>query len=204
MSVAPHAKNGGRYRTWRFNQFLHTSLLPQASIGLAPSNTMDPTDIILKLFQDMFLTQEKPASVTYIHLRVSRAAFDHCVSCGKAQTQLPDLPFTGYLQANDTIDRQRLTKWLDMTWDAVGEQLRSHGPYRADYLEPSHATAAAFVYFCVHGTAAVQRAGRKPKGGGPPTDSAVNHCPASTRRFPMLHGTTSCGFFSAPARPLPQ
>ena len=175
MSFAKHTKPCGRYKTWRFGHVLHTSLLPRASSGLAPTTTTDPADVILRLFQDYFLTQGKPECVIYIHLRVSRAAFDTCVSSGKAQIQLTELPFTGYLQTNAIIDQQRLTKWLDMTWDAVGARLGSHGPYLEDFLEPSPATAAAFVYFRVHGTPALSKGGRGKKAGDPSADSAVNH-----------------------------
>ena len=68
----------------------------------------------------MFMIKEKPDCVVYIHLRVSRAAFDNCVSCGKASTPLPDLPFTGYMQANGTIEQKLLIKWLNIQWDPVG------------------------------------------------------------------------------------
>ncbi len=56
----------------------------------------------------MLLTHGKPDCVVYIHLRVSRSAFDSCVSCGKAQAPLPDLPFTGYMQAAQAMYLERL------------------------------------------------------------------------------------------------
>jgi hypothetical protein len=127
-----------------------------------------------------------PDCVVYIHLRVSRPAFDNCVSCGKAQDPLPDPPFTGYMQAAQAIDLQRLNKWFDVTWDPVGAKLSSHGPYRRDILHPDHATAAAYVYFPVHGVAALGKG--DPATSRPPNlyesvslspkDSAVNHCPS--------------------------
>jgi hypothetical protein len=98
-----------RYSTaWRFSHILHTYLLPQASSGLAPSNTSTetPEDIILRLLQDMLLTVGKTDCVVYINLRVSRSAFDNCVSRGKAQDPLPDLPFTGYMHTAHAIDLQ--------------------------------------------------------------------------------------------------
>ncbi len=152
MSSASH---GGRFRTWRFSHILHTSLHPQASSALAPPTTINPEEVILSLFKNLFRIQEN------IHLRVSRAAFDNCVSCGKAGAPLPDLPFTGYMQADSAIERNRLNKWLDIQWNAVGSSLRSHCPYREDFLEPSQETAAAFVYFPVHGVAANAKCGRK-------------------------------------------
>ena len=179
MSSASHRD---RFRTWSFSHILHTSLHPQASSGLAPSTTINPEDIILSLLKNMFKIQEKPECVIYIHLRVSRAAFDNCVSCGKASTPLPDLPFTGYMQADSAMELNRLIKWLNIQWDPVGGSLRSHGPYREDFLEPSLETAAAFVYFPVHGVAAVAKSGRRPKSGGPPKDPAVNHCSMSIRK----------------------
>ena len=123
----------------------------------------------------MFRPQERPECVIYIHLRVSRAAFDNCVSCGKAGVPLPDLPFTGYMQTDSAMELNRLIKWLNIQWDPVGSSLRSHGPYREDFLEPSQETAAAFVYFPVHGVAAVGKCGRKGKNGGPTKAPAVNH-----------------------------
>ena len=123
----------------------------------------------------MFKIQEKPECVVYIHLRVSRAAFDNCVSCGKASAPLPDLPFTGYMQANDTIELNRLIKWLEIQWDPVGGKLISDDSYRKDFLEPSQQTAAAFVYFRVHGVPAVGKGGRKANSGAPSKAPAVNH-----------------------------
>ena len=126
----------------------------------------------------MFRPQEKPECVIYIHLRVSRAAFDNCVSCGKASAPLPDLPFTGYMQANSAMELNRLIKWLNIQWDPVGGKLNSHDPYRKDFLEPSQDTAAAFVFFRVHGVPAVGKGGGnsgKAKSGGPPKAPTVNH-----------------------------
>ena len=74
----------------------------------------------MRLLQDMLVNDGKPECVVYIHLRVSRFAFDNCVSCGKEGRPLPDLPFTGYMQAKATIDLQRLEKWFAMTWVPVG------------------------------------------------------------------------------------
>jgi hypothetical protein len=183
-----------RYRTWHFSHILHTSLLPQASSGLAPSNnsTETPEDTILRLFQDMLLTDGMPDCVVYIHLRVSRSAFDSCVSCGKAQAPLPDLPFTGYMQAAQAIDLQRLKKWFDMKWDPVGAKLGSHGPYLRDFLHPDRATAAAYVCFSVHGVAALGKGGRPPQRRGLPKDSAVNHYPASIREFQTIAAVLPC------------
>ena len=123
MSSASH---GGRFRTWRFSHILHTSLIPQACSGLAPSTAINPEDTILSLFKNMFMIKEKPDCVVYIHLRVSRAAFDNCVSCGKASAPLPDLPFTGYMQANGTIEQKLLIKWSNIQWDPVGGSLMTN------------------------------------------------------------------------------
>jgi hypothetical protein len=131
----------------------------------------------------MLLIDGMPDCVVYIHLRVSRSAFDSCVSCGKAQAPLPDLPFTGYMQAAQAIDLQRLKKWFDMKWDPVGAKLGSHGLYLRDFLHPDRATVAAYVYFSVHGVAALGKGGRPPQ---LPKDSAVNHCPASIREFQTI------------------
>ena len=191
MSSACHR---GRFRTWCFSHILHTSLHQQASSGLASSTTINPEDVILSLFQNLFKIQEKPECVVYIHLRVTREAFDDCVSCGKAGVPLPDLPYAGYMQANSAIQLNRLIQWLDIQWDPIGGSLRSHSPYRKDFLDPNQMTAVAFVYFPVHGIAAVGKCGRKSKSGVPPKAPAVNHCSMSimNSKTPMLHYASAC------------
>ena len=66
-----------RCRTWNFSHTLYTSILPEATRGLHPTSTIDPFALIKSLFEKLF--KEGPAPVFYIHLRVSRAAFDLCV-----------------------------------------------------------------------------------------------------------------------------
>ena len=184
MSSASH---GRRYRTWHFSHILHTSLCTGASFALGPQSLTDPWYAIRYLFQRLILTDRKPECVVYIHLRVSRAAFDNCVSCGKACAPLPDLPFTGYMQADSAVDLSRLSSWLDFTWEPVGSKLSSHPPYQEDFEKPDSATAAAFVYYPLHGVAALGKGGRRAKGGAPSTAPAVNHCSSSIRKIPMLH-----------------
>ena len=134
-----------------------------------------PVETILWLFKNMFVTNAKPEIVTYIDLPVSKAVFDHCVSCGKACTDLPDLPFTGYMQASATISRECLIKWLDIQWEPVGSKLNSNDAYRKDFLEPNDATAAAYVYFPVHGVANLKKVGRNAKRGGPRPTAQGSH-----------------------------
>ncbi len=45
-----------------------------------------------------------------------------------------------------------------MRWNPVGAKLSSYGPYLRYLLHPDHATAAACVYFPVHGVAALGKA----------------------------------------------
>ena len=90
-----------RFRTWNFSHTLYTSILPEATRGLHPTSTIDPFVLIKSLFENLF--KESPAPVFYIHLRVSRAAFDLCVSCGKTGAALPDLPFAGFIQARSLV-----------------------------------------------------------------------------------------------------
>ena len=84
-----------RSRTWHFSHTLYTSLRPEAARGLSPTSSIDPWDFIKHMFHDLF--EQGPATVSYIHLRVSRQAFDHCVACGKSGSALPDLPFSGFI-----------------------------------------------------------------------------------------------------------
>lgn len=178
------AKHRARFCTWQFSHILHTSLLPEAIGGLCnlspASSSIDPWDIILGQFRKLFMTAKMPDCITYIHLRVSRAAFENCVWSGRNGASLPDLPFTGYIQAKDAIDQSRLSSWLDVQWNPVGAKLIAHAPYRDDFLANSEdATAAAFVYFPVHGVAALAKGGRRPK--GLPATPTVNRCSTSVR-----------------------
>jgi hypothetical protein len=70
-----------RYRTGNFSHTLYTSIPPEAPRGLHPTSTVDPFVIIKSLLDKPF--KDGPAHVVYIHLRVSRAVFDLCVSCWK-------------------------------------------------------------------------------------------------------------------------
>ena len=159
----------GRFRTWRFSHILYTSLLPEAASGLGPRcPSINPWDIIKRQFDKLFKTHKRPECVVYIDLRVSRSAFDNCVSCGRAGAPLPDLPFGGYIQAGTTVGLSILQKWLDAKWTPLGCKLCSSKQYREEFIAPDDSTAAAFVYFLVHGNAALETGGRPSKGKRPP------------------------------------
>ena len=123
-----------RCRTWNFSHTLYTSILPEATRGLHPTSTIDPFVLIKSLFEKLF--KEGPAPVFYIHLRVSRAAFDLCVSCGKTGAALPDLPFAGFIQARSLVGLSILQPWLDARWTPVGSKLHSDPRYRNEFLAP--------------------------------------------------------------------
>jgi hypothetical protein len=89
-----------RSRTWHFSHTLYTSLKPEAVLWLQTSS-IDPWDFIKLMFIDLF--KQGPEAVFYIHLRVSREAFNHCVACGRSDSALPDLPFSGFIQATSTV-----------------------------------------------------------------------------------------------------
>ncbi len=154
-----------------------------------PILVQNPENVILRLFQDILWPKgsqsASPTScVSYIHLRVSRAVIDNCVSRGKAQDPLPDLRQTIPLIYNVWKNSSTCHGILSDV------NLSSHGPYNQDFLEPSHATAAAYVYFPVHGAAALGKGGRPAKRGGrgvPPNNSAVNYFSASLCKFQLLH-----------------
>jgi hypothetical protein len=158
-----------RVRTWKFSHTLYTSILPEARSGLHPTSTIDPFVLINSLFDKLF--QQGPEPVIYIHLRVSRAAYDLCVACGKnGAAALPDLPFTGFIQASSTVSLSILQKWLDALWTPVGSKLRKDPQYQDEFLAPDHAT---FVYFLVRGQPALGTGGR---GRRNPKAPAVSLC----------------------------
>ena len=82
-------------RTRHFSHTLFTSLNPEAARGLSPTSSIDPWDFIKRMFDDLF--KQGPEADLYIHLRVSREAFDHCVACGRSDSALPNLPFSGFV-----------------------------------------------------------------------------------------------------------
>ena len=146
-----------RSRTWRFSHTLYTCVKPDAALGLCPTSSIDPWDFIKSMLDDLF--KHGPRTVVYIHLRVSRADFDRCVACGRSGTALPNLPFTGFIQAKSTVRQSLLQAWLDAVWTPVGSKLCSNPQYRREFMEPTD--AAAFVYFLVRGKPALEKAGRK-------------------------------------------
>ncbi len=91
-------KTETRSRTWHFSHTLYTSVKPDAAHGLCPTSSIGPWDLIKRKLDELF--RDGPQSVFYIHLPVSRAAFDHCIACGRSGTALPNLPFTGFIQAS--------------------------------------------------------------------------------------------------------
>jgi hypothetical protein len=106
-----------RYRTLHFNNILHTSLFPQSSSGLALSDdnsTNNTEDIIssLMLFQDRqkIHWQGKPEYVLFIHMCVTRAVFDNCVSFRKSTCR----PTISLIRNRDVKQ-----EWFDVTWDPV-------------------------------------------------------------------------------------
>jgi hypothetical protein len=147
-----------RCRTWNFSHTLYTSILPEATRGFHQKSTIDPLVLVKSLFDKLF--KDGPAPVAYIHLRVSRAAFDLCVSCGKTGAALPDLLFAGFIQATSLVGLSVLQPWLDAKWTPVGSKLHSDPRYRAEFLAPDD---AAFVYFLVRGEPALGVGGRKRK-----------------------------------------
>ena len=149
-----------RFRTWKFSHTLYTSILPEARSGLHPTSTNDPFVLIKSLFDKRF--KDGPPPVFYIHLRVSRAAYDLCVACGKnGAAALPDLPFTGFIQATSTLGLLILQRWLNTKWTPVGSKLCANTHYLDEFLTPNDATAAAFVYFPVRWMAVLGTCGRK-------------------------------------------
>jgi hypothetical protein len=150
-------KTETRSRTWHFSHTLYTSVKPDAARGLCPTSSIGPWDLIKRMLDELF--RDGPQSVFYIHLRVSRAAFDHCVACGRSGTALPNLPFTGFIQASSAIRPNLLQAWLDAVWTPVGSKLCSAPQYRNEFMDPPD--AAAFVYFLVRGNPALEKAGRK-------------------------------------------
>ena len=150
-----------RYVTWKFTHILHISLHRQASRDLAVAAN-DPHAVLEQIFRSLILTK-LPAQVAFIQLRVPRAAFEQCVSNSRANNHMPDLPFEGYIQAPNMIDRVRLTAWFDATWERVIGKLNAHDHFMLGFHNPVPATAAAFVYFHMHGAPALGRGGQPRK-----------------------------------------
>jgi hypothetical protein len=121
-----------RCRTWNFSHTLYTSILPEATRGVHPTSTIDPVVLIKSLFDKLF--KEGPAPVAYIHLRVSRATFDLCVSCEKTGAALPDLLpfFAGFNQAGSLVGLSILQPRIDAKWTSVGSRLKDDPRFRAD------------------------------------------------------------------------
>jgi hypothetical protein len=138
---------------------------------------LTPEDIILRLFQDMLLTHGMPVCVVNIHLRVSRSAFDNCVSCGKAQDPLPDPPFTSYMQA--AIDVQTMVRH-DVGSRRSKIQLLWSLPARLPASRPCN-SGSLRLFPCARSCRTWERGPRNVR---PPKDSAVNHCPASISKNP--------------------
>jgi hypothetical protein len=159
-----------RGRTWNFSHTLYTSILPEAARGLRPESTIDPFVLVKSLFEKLF--KGGPQLVFYIHLRVSRVAFDLCVSCGKTGAALPDLPFAGFIQASSPVGLSNLQAWLDARWTPVGSQLHSDPRYRREFLPPED---PSFVYFLVHGKPALAVGGRPRKQPKAPAVTLAQH-----------------------------
>jgi hypothetical protein len=113
-------KTSSRFRTWHFSHTLYTCVKPDAARGLGLTSSIDPWKFIKSMFDDSELFKLGPPTVVYIHLRVSRAAFDRCVACGRSGTALPNLPFTGFIQASNAVHLSRLQEWLDGGWTPSG------------------------------------------------------------------------------------
>jgi hypothetical protein len=136
-----------RSRTWHFSHTLYASLKPEAVRGLRTSS-IDPWDFIKLMFIDLF--KQGPEAVFYIHLRVSRDAFDHCVAYGRSGSALSNLSFTGFIRAKSAVRETILQTWLNAIWTPVGSNLSSAPQYRREFMEPTNA-AFKFVYFLVRG-----------------------------------------------------
>jgi hypothetical protein len=131
-----------RSRTWHFSHTLYTSLRPEAARGLCPTSSIDPLDFIKRMFHDLF--KQGPATVFYIHLRVSRQAFDHCVACGMSGSALPNLPFSGFIQATSTVRKTILQRLLDAIWTPVDSKLCSDPQYQKEFMDLSSHNSSGF------------------------------------------------------------
>ncbi len=98
-----------RSRTWHFRHTLYTSVKLNAARGFCPTRSIGPWGFIKSMLDELF--KHGPQTVVYIHLRVSRADFDRCVACERSGTALPNLPFTGFIQAGSTVRLSLLQAW---------------------------------------------------------------------------------------------
>ena len=93
---------------------------------------------------------------------VSGAAFDRCVSCGEIGAALPELPFAGFIQARSLVGRSILQPLLDAKWTPVGSRFFSNEQYRDEFMAPTDATDALFVYYFIRWESALGFAGNLP------------------------------------------
>jgi hypothetical protein len=119
------------------------------------------------MFHELF--KQGPESVVYIHLRVSREALDHCVACGRSGSPLPNLSFSGFIQATSTVRKTILQRCLYAIWTPVGSKLCSYPQHNKEFMELTAKTAAAFVNFLVRGKPALETGGKRRQ----PTPPAV-------------------------------
>jgi hypothetical protein len=145
--------------------------------------------IISRQFDKLFKPDTSPETVVYIHLRVSRAVFDRCVSCGRAGVALPDLPSMGYIEAKYTVGLPILQRWLDAMWTPVGSKLCSNTKYRDEFIAPIDATAVTFGYCFVRG---VPGRRRQPKAPAVKFCATSIRCLDSERKAPMLEMHDYC------------
>ena len=162
-----------RSRTWRFSHTLYTCVKPDAGRGLCPTSSIDPWDFIKRMLDDLF--NDGPPAVAYIHLRVSRADYDRCVACGRSGTALPNLPFTGFIQAKSAVRQSLLQAWLDAVWTPVGSKLCSDQRYQREF----NRCCSIRVFPCSRESCTRERRKRKKK--KPAQCSRGNICATSVR-----------------------
>ncbi len=54
---------------------------------------------------------------------------------GRSGTALPNLPFTGFIQARSTVRLSLLQSWLDAVWTPVCSKLCSAPQYRNEFMD---------------------------------------------------------------------
>ena len=153
----------GRYKTWSFASVLAPTHAINEHINRIATDNRDVTQqhhifLVKACLREKVDTQERPDCVTFTTWRFSRADAALWRSNARDKIQLPDLPFEGYIQSEDSLDLPRLHRWMpDAIWKNVSGKL-----HRSPAYQQFNAANDVFEY-CSDGSIAMPMGGRPRK-----------------------------------------